>query len=63
MYDKGRNFLFLDAEQIVGRLRQLGMTLVETEDPEIPDGVLRCTDFRQIDCSRGDLGLQDRLAE
>ena len=49
MYDKGRNFLFLDAEQIVGRLRQLGMTLVETEDPEIPDGVLRCTDSRQIE--------------
>ena len=49
MYDKSRNFLFFDAEQIVDRLRQLGMTLAEAEDPAIPDGGLRCTDSRQIE--------------
>lgn len=50
-YDEDRNLLLYDAEQIVDRLRQLGMTLVEAEDSAIPGGVLRSTDFRQIELS------------
>ena len=48
-YDKDRDFLLYDTEQIVERLRQLGMTLVEAEDSAIPGDVLRCTDSRQIE--------------
>jgi SAM-dependent methyltransferase len=47
-YDEDRNFQLYDPDQILHRLQEVGMTLVEGDDTAVLGGVLRCTDFRQI---------------
>lgn len=47
-YDEDRNFQLYDPDQILHRLQEVGMTLVEGDDTAVLGGVLRCADFRQI---------------